>query len=144
MVLDESPRREHDAPAIRIDLPRDAQAPAAARAAVSGFFEGRELDAGTLASIRLLVSELVSNAVLHSDAPAGSEIAMSMRLLDTHALRVEVLDAGSGFTPGPRDPSRHEGGYGLSLVDKQASRWGVERRDGVCVWFEMGIAPAAS
>jgi len=48
-----------------------------------------------------------------------------------------VTDQGSGFIPIPRDPDHHQGGYGLYLVEKQATDWGVHRQDGTCVWFEM-------
>ena len=47
--------------------------------------------------------------------------------------RVEVLDAGAGF-----DPAAVAGkGLGLRLVDKLASRWGVETARGTLVWFEV-------
>jgi anti-sigma regulatory factor (Ser/Thr protein kinase) len=141
-MVDETSRRPRAPHELQITLPRDAQAPGAARAAISGFFDGRKPDAGALASLRLLVSELVTNAVLHSDAPPDSEILMSIRLLDADSVRIEVLDHGSGFTPSPRNPDRHHGGYGLNLVEHQASSWGVEGGDPVCVWFEMDLAEA--
>ena len=58
-------------------------------------------------------------------------------LADT-AVRVEVIDRGGGFTPRPRDADRDDG-YGLFLVQTEAERWGVERADGTCVWFEMQL-----
>jgi hypothetical protein len=50
-------------------------------------------------------------------------------------VRVEVADHGPGFDP----EIRHETpGFGLRLVDKLASRWGVERSARGCrVWFEV-------
>lgn len=125
-----------DGPTLRVDLQSDIEAPSAARAAIVGFFEDREMDRGTLATLTLLVSELVSNAVTHSDAPPSS-IMLCVHLLGEDAVRVEVTDQGSGFVPSPRDPSQHGGGYGLYLVEKQATDWGVHRQGGTCVWFEM-------
>ena len=128
-----------DMPTLRMSLQRDPQAPSLARAAVAGFTEKSEIPSTELATLTLLVSELVSNAVLHSDAPAASGICLYARLLDKDAVRVEVIDHGSGFTATPRDPEQPMGGYGLYLVDKQATRWGVDReREGVTrVWFEI-------
>jgi anti-sigma regulatory factor (Ser/Thr protein kinase) len=122
---------------LRVRLERDPTAPSLARAAVSGFSREREISPKSLDTLALLVSELVSNAVLHSDAPAGSEIRLSARLVGRDAIRVEVTDQGSGFAATPRDPARQEGGYGLFLVESQASSWGIERSCGTRVWFEI-------
>jgi anti-sigma regulatory factor (Ser/Thr protein kinase) len=121
---------------LRVSLERDPQAPSRARAAVAGFTAKSSIAAAELDTLALLVSELVSNAVLHSDAPPASGIVLCARLLERGAVRVEVIDRGSGFTAVPRDPARLTGGYGLFLVAKQASRWGVDREGGTRVWFE--------
>ena len=43
----------------------------------------------------------------------------------------------------PREPDReHGGGFGLQLVDKIATRWGVNRTGGTQVWFEVDAAGA--
>jgi anti-sigma regulatory factor (Ser/Thr protein kinase) len=122
---------------MRISLERDPQAPSLARAAVAGFTEKSEIAATELATLTLLVSELVSNAVLHSDAPPASGILLCAHLLGGGAVRVEVIDRGGGFTAIPRDPAQPGGGYGLYLVDRQATRWGVDREGGTRVWFEL-------
>jgi anti-sigma regulatory factor (Ser/Thr protein kinase) len=122
---------------LRVRLERDPSAPSLARAAVSGFSKGSEVSPKSLDTLALLVSELVSNAVLHSDAPSGSDIQLCARLVGRDAIRVEVTDQGSGFVATSRDPDRLEGGYGLFLVDSQATSWGIERRCGTRVWFEI-------
>jgi anti-sigma regulatory factor (Ser/Thr protein kinase) len=128
---------------MHIGLERDPQAPSLARAALAGFVEQSELAASELGTLKLLVSELVSNAVLHSDAPPASDIVLRARLLEEDAVRVEVIDRGSGFTAVPRDPERPHGGYGLYLLEHQATRWGVDREGGTRVWFELVRAPRA-
>lgn len=125
---------------LRVHLDRDPQAPSLARAAVSGFCERGELDSDQASTMALLVSELVSNAVMHSQAPPASGILLCVRWLDDDAVRVEVTDRGSGFEAAPRDPARSNGGYGLFLVDRQATRWGVDRVGGTRVWFELADA----
>ncbi len=132
-----SGRRDIRDPMLRLELERNPEAPSLARAAIAGFFEERDVGVDALATLTLLVSELVSNAVIHSDAPPSSAIVLRARPLDDGSVRVEVTDQGSGFTPVPRDPERHRGGYGLYLVEKQATRWGVDKEDGVRVWFEL-------
>ncbi|MHB8243536.1 MAG: ATP-binding protein [Solirubrobacteraceae bacterium] len=132
--------RSDDPPTLRMKLERDPQAPSLARAAVAGFTKEGRLSKERLSTLALLVSELVSNAVVHSDAPAESDIHLCARLLGPDAVRVEVTDHGSGFDAVPRDPARVEGGYGLYLVESQATKWGIDRRCGTCVWFEIANA----
>ncbi len=122
---------------LRIKLERDPLAPSRARAAVAEFSVEREISPAGLDTLALLVSELVSNAVMHSDAPPASDIQLCARIVGVDAVRVEVTDEGSGFTAVPRDADRQEGGYGLFLVDSQSTSWGIDRRRGNCVWFEI-------
>jgi anti-sigma regulatory factor (Ser/Thr protein kinase) len=126
---------------LRLSLERDPQAPSLARRAVADLTENGGFPPEELATLTLLVSELVSNAVLHSDAPSASDILLQAQLLEEGAVRVEVIDRGSGFTATPRDPARPIGGFGLYLVDKQATRWGVDREGGTRVWFELAKYP---
>jgi anti-sigma regulatory factor (Ser/Thr protein kinase) len=115
--------------------------PARARKALGGLN-------GSLAdlrqTVRLLVSELVTNAVLHGGT--GSECAVRVRLeARADHVRVEVSDQGPGFEPGTAG-YRHDplaGGFGLTLVDELADRWGVDAEQGACVWFEIDRQGAA-
>jgi hypothetical protein len=76
--------------------------------------------------------------VLHSAGPHDSAIELTAAV-GQEAVRVTVTDAGEGFTPGERDPMRLDGGYGLYLVDKAATRWGVDPQGPTSVWFEMAF-----
>ncbi|WP_369035028.1 ATP-binding protein [Streptomyces adonidis] len=81
----------------------------------------------------LLVSELVTNAVLHA--------ASRFRLTLTAAhgiLRCEVTDTGRR-TPRVRHAGAAESGRGMFLVDALARRWGCHQEGpGKTVWFELG------
>ena len=121
---------------LSLELERSVEAPAVARAAASGLCQ----DLGLCPSLRntclLLVSEIVSNAVLHSSAPPDSLIRFTATAAgDT--VRITVTDAGDGFSHPiglPPSPGR---GYGLYLVDKAAREWGIDRVGGTRVWFEL-------
>jgi anti-sigma regulatory factor (Ser/Thr protein kinase) len=123
---------------LRLELEPTREAPALARAAIAGFTEGRELDPATLATIALLVSEIITNAVIHPAVEGPAKIALYAHMTD-EAIRIEVTDQGEGFTPAPRDPDSASGGYGLFLVEQEAARWGIERADGNTVWFEIPL-----
>jgi len=88
---------------------------------------------GLLDASRLLVSELVTNAVLH----ARTDLELSVRLV-ARGVRVEVSD-GSPSAPVVRHyEDEAMTGRGLALVEELASDWGVDDRgDGKSVWFEI-------
>jgi anti-sigma regulatory factor (Ser/Thr protein kinase) len=90
-------------------------------------------------ALRLLVSELVTNSVRHVTG-SHQPVNLAVRIA-RGTIRVEVHDGGSGFTPGTPQPRGADGGFGLFLVERMASRWGVETREGTRVWFELDLAP---
>ncbi len=121
---------------MRLELQRNVRAPAIARSAVAEQLGSMGVDGSLGQTIVLLVSEVVSNAVRHSAAPAEAAIALEASVTE-QSVRVAVTDAGEGFTPRQRDPNRIGEGYGLYLLEKAASRWGVEGDGGTTVWFEL-------
>lgn len=81
----------------------------------------------------LVVSELVTNAVVHARVSPGREI-LTRFVRQDGGVRIEVHDT-SDERPVPRTPD-HDGGFGLLLVDELTDRWGVAERGGIgkCVW----------
>ena len=96
-----------------------------------------EISDGRMRDVRLLVSELVTNAVRHADLGAGDAIELVIEVAD-QTLRVEVHDPGGGFVPSAPspDPARPSG-WGLYLVAELADRWGVDSDEETLVWFEL-------
>lgn len=89
----------------------------------------------------LLTSELVTNALVHTDDGAVLTATVGPR-----ALRVEVRDF-VGRLPRPRtpDPEESTNGRGLVLVQSLADDWGVrpcEGEAGKSVWFELDAEAA--
>jgi anti-sigma regulatory factor (Ser/Thr protein kinase) len=114
------------------DIPRDTRAPAVARRMVDEL-EGA-VDPQCADQARLLLSEVVSNAVRHGE---GESIRVLLDAAQGGELRCEVMDEGHGFVPTARDkPSMVEGGWGLHLVETLSRRWGV-REGSTHVWFEL-------
>ena len=114
-------------------LASGVDAPGAARRLLTQWF-GAVLAEGTLTTARLLVSELVTNAVTHG----RGRITVRAQLVGLR-LRVEVIDEGDGFEFALRKRDVRMagvGGWGLSVVDEESNRWGV-RRDKSNVWFEL-------
>ena len=88
--------------------------------------------------LAVAVSELVTNAIVHT----GSQAALTIRASDAF-VRIEVTDSGRQL-PARRHFDEIAGtGRGLRLVDELVDRWGYETRpDGKTVWAEIGDPPA--
>jgi anti-sigma regulatory factor (Ser/Thr protein kinase) len=126
---------------LSVRFSRGPSAASAARNALRAL-EPR-VDGQLLDDVRLLVSELVTNAIRHAEASASGEIGLDISIARS-CIRVEVADPGPGFVPRERDEdTSRPGGWGLYLVDRIADRWGVARNSVTRVWFEIdGIAAA--
>jgi anti-sigma regulatory factor (Ser/Thr protein kinase) len=84
-------------------------------------------------TVTLLTTEVIANAVRHAGLRGDQRIVFFARLGEDYA-HVEVADAGRGFDP---DHLQSEG-FGLRLLSKLASRWGVDCHDRGCkVWFDV-------
>ena len=123
-----------------LELVPALRAPRAARAFVAETLTAWNVQADEVEAAQLVVSELVTNAVLHAaDSPT---ISVDLRLTDG-AVHVLVSDGGLAEPdrrPHP-DPRTNETGRGIWLVDAFAERWGTEMRgrNGKTVWCELSI-----
>ena len=120
---------------LTMELPPAPESAGAAREALAPL--GERLPEELLETIRLLVTELITNSVKHGHTDER-QVRVTVTL-SPEVLRGEVTDGGSGFEPPPppADPSETPSGWGLYLVDRIADRWGVENDDGTLVWFEI-------
>ena len=106
-------------------------APAAARRLVRDI----SLDADARAKLELILSELVTNSVVHA-VDAEAELSVRLRR-ERESVRGEVCGDGPEFDWAPHDPDLEEpGGLGLMIVDQLSERWGIDHNSQVCVWFE--------
>ncbi len=123
---------------FEVTLPAANDAPVTARAAVTAWTAGQLSDT-MLADVQLLVSELVTNSVLHADAAHGARVRVRAGIRGD-ALRLEVHDAGRTRSIARRAPDRqHGGGFGLHVVETLSARRRVSRDAGTCVWAELAL-----
>ncbi|MEU3460478.1 SpoIIE family protein phosphatase [Streptomyces sp. NPDC006733] len=87
----------------------------------------------------LLVSELVSNALLHTGRPT------ELRLFRDRVLTLEVADTDAQAPRVRRVADDAEGGRGMHLVNELAHRWGSRAtRHGKVVWIELEMPPGST
>jgi anti-sigma regulatory factor (Ser/Thr protein kinase) len=114
-------------------------APSLARRHTRRVLAGWQLGVETIDTAVLLVSELATNAVLHSRSRLPGGVVTVHARLDGQRLRVEVGDQGGSWqSPSSASPDE-QNGRGLLIVGRLASRWGCEghSRYGWTVWFEL-------
>lgn len=94
-----------------------------------------DLDTPLVESLRLLVTELVTNSVRHAGAAAVELIVVVGR----ERVRVEIANPGGAFSPRVGQAGQEtESGWGLFLVDRLSDDWGVIDETGFQrVWFEI-------
>jgi serine/threonine-protein kinase RsbW len=132
-------------PGERFTLPARADSVAVARRIVVRWLRLWGLSEPLCDTARLVLSELFTNAVLHTDS---GQIVCRIEASGGR-LRIEVADEGLGLdealgtceSPYPAQSTDAENGRGLVLVDALADSWGVitaDRRAGCTVWAEIG------
>ena len=131
-----------DGPAAEEEVVRDidpgAEAIRQARGAAADALERWRVPPATAGDVVLLVSEMVTNAILHGAPP----VRLRLRRAPGSALDLEV-DDGAAVQPQPRQPTPDdEHGRGLQLVAMLSSGWGTRpRADGKTVWCRVALPP---
>jgi anti-sigma regulatory factor (Ser/Thr protein kinase) len=108
------------------------EGPAQARRIIADELAGR-LSAPALDDVKLMVSELVTNGIVHGSTEPDEPVMLD--LLVNGNVRCRVMDHGHGFAGGARrqDP----GGWGLQVVEQLSDRWGMQcSPQQTEVWFE--------
>ena len=114
-------------------------APAEARRSLDPL--NRVLPSDRVDDLRVMVSELITNSVVHSGAKGGEPIVLLVKVLPER-VRVEVADRGRRFLDVSKRRRKHHG-RGLRIVDHLADRWGTERTSETKVWAELSLSSSA-
>ncbi|MDQ3630506.1 MAG: ATP-binding protein [Actinomycetota bacterium] len=121
-----------DVPSVTLRLPASKTAPRAAR---RGVVDGLALEGELAVSTALLVSEAVTNSVLHASLAPDDLVHVDASRTEGR-VRVEVCDEGIGlYAPSPAGP--RDGGHGLKIIDRLAERWGLYSDGRTRIWFEL-------
>ncbi|MBN1529021.1 MAG: ATP-binding protein [Thermoleophilaceae bacterium] len=118
---------------LSLQLEGNNDAAATARAALGRL--RADIDPPLMETLRLLITELVTNSVKH----ASSERVSLRVFVRPRSVRTEVVDGGPGFDPETTGvPRADRGGWGLFLVERLADSWGAGHEAGSTkVWFEL-------
>ena len=119
---------------LELRLPHTTDSVRRARRTIAAFLDPGEVPGPVVDDLLLLVSELVTNAVVHAGSPAVVRLDSDVR-----RIKVAVADRDAERAPSVVEPdAQSASGRGVLLVDRLAARWGVEpRSEGKVVWFEL-------
>jgi anti-sigma regulatory factor (Ser/Thr protein kinase) len=127
------------APIVSLPIQGTIEAPRIARNAVLSQLDGRVTGEAAY-DIALVVSELVTNSVVHADLSVEDTVLVEVAVSDDR-LAITVTDPGSNGMPRllARDPMAAHG-LGLYLVDDISASWCVRRNPGATqVWCELTL-----
>jgi anti-sigma regulatory factor (Ser/Thr protein kinase) len=135
-----TPEARHRAAILgSVTIPGRAEEVSGARAFITRTLtatgKGQRIDSD---AATLLTSELVTNAILHTDSGTldGSVTVVMIDVPD--GVLIEVIDDGSAGTPVVKGDLFAADGHGLYLVQQLAAQWGYLRDPaGTTVWFHL-------
>jgi anti-sigma regulatory factor (Ser/Thr protein kinase) len=123
---------------IDVELARDEQAPARARAALEPLRDS--LPSRDFDDLRLLVSELVVDDLRAQPGASDHEIQLEASLRDD-VLRVALIEGRMSWASVSSRPEPGERGWGVYLAGLLADRWGVDPvSDGARLWLEKRVS----
>jgi signal transduction histidine kinase len=125
----------------RVEFRPEDTAPAMGRRVLDAFADAIPL--ASLADARLLLTELMTNAIRYGGLGLGDVIRVCL-VVEGDELSVEVEDPGRGFEARAEPGSPAGTGWGLFLLEQIASRWGADARPGggSIIWFRLPLRPA--
>ncbi len=112
---------------VSLQLPFSPAAVAEARAQLRSWLRAAGVEGDYAYDARLVVSELVGNAIRHAKALPGDHLIVGWQAT-RHGLQISVTDGGSDARPirlqvDPTDTS----GRGMAIVETLSLRWWTER-----------------
>jgi hypothetical protein len=125
-----------------VELPSELSSPGEARRALGAELVGHgiSLDRPEVESAMLVISELVTNAIVHGSSP----IRMIVDIGDRESINLAVTDAADEVPHMRCLPTAGQvGGWGMELIDRVSLSWGVlsapDHEAGKIVWAHLEL-----
>jgi anti-sigma regulatory factor (Ser/Thr protein kinase) len=121
---------------LSLDLPASAASPAVARAWLHTIADTAALPEELVSDATLVLSELVTNAVIH----AATDVHVDIRFHDADGIHLEVGDATAAVPHVLPTAPEQIGGVGMRIVEQLVAAWGVRLvGDGKVVWADLAV-----
>ena len=115
----------------------DPSSAAVVRREIAADLAARRVTADSVDDVVLVISELVGNAIVHSETDTDLDVAWD---IEGNTVIVRVKDD-SDMSPTPRDAADDAtSGRGLAIVAALSAEWGVQRaKHGKLVWAKVPV-----
>ena len=122
---------------MKLEFEANSQNEAFARMAVSSFASQLDPTLEEISDLRVVISEAVTNAVVHAYKNRGGKITLSATLYDDRSMRLKIQDKGCGIKELEKcleplyttDPSGERGGMGFPIMKAMSDAFRVKTRE---------------
>ncbi len=141
--------KEHKTNGFKLEFPALSENEAFARQIVCAFAARLDPTIEELSDLRVVVSEAVTNCVVHAykGASRAGNVQIAVRITQKGVLKVRIKDTGCGMADVERcmqplyttDPEGERGGMGLPIMQSLSKKFSVKSKPGkgTTVTFEM-------
>ncbi len=124
---------------MKLEFDAISQNEAFARMAVSVFSASLDPTLEEISDLRVVISEAVTNAVVHAYKNRGGKIVITATLCDDRRLKLKIQDKGCGIDDLEKcmeplyttDPSGERGGMGFPIMQAMSDKFRVKTVPGV-------------
>lgn len=138
---------------MKLEFDATSQNEAFARMAVSVFAASLDPTLEEISDLRVVVSEAVTNAVVHAYKNRGGKIVITAVLYDDRRMKLKIQDKGCGILELERcleplyttDPSGERGGMGFPIMKAMSQKFRVKTAvgEGTTLYIELQFKDSA-
>ncbi len=130
--------KKHEINRMKLEFDAISRNEAFARQALSVFAASLDPTVEEISDLRVVISEAVTNCVVHAYRSKGGRAVISASLYDDRSMRVKVRDFGCGIEDIEQcmqplyttDPSGERGGMGFPIMRAMSEKFRVTSRPG--------------
>ena len=139
--------KKHKTQGFKLEIPALSENEAFARQVICAFAARLDPTIEELSDLRVIVSEAVTNCVVHAYKGSEGNIQITVRITEKGILKVKIRDRGCGIEDIQRcmqplyttDPDGERGGMGLPIMQSLSRKFAVTSKPGkgTLIAFEM-------
>lgn len=131
--------KKKEVQALRLEFDGISENEAFSRQVISLFAASLDPTLEEISDLRVVISEAVTNCVVHAYKNKGGKIRIQARIFDDRTMKVKIQDFGCGIADIEKcmeplyttDPSGERGGMGFAIMQAMSHKFRVTSRPGI-------------